>query len=135
VYGLREVGDGSWRKKAHCIGLPADFFFPETGDAASSNYEPVCGRCPVRTECLLFALRNETRYNEAGMMALTSIRMRRKIKRALRPRSPESLSVEELAIFMDGFDTRPYYRMPLPASPEVPQHEGDDDQHDPDPAA
>ena len=77
--------DGSWRDAAACAGS-GDLFFPEKGrtDQAEAARQ-VCAGCPVRRQCLGFALENEERHGVWG--GLTE-RERRKVKagaaRALR---------------------------------------------------
>jgi hypothetical protein len=128
MYGFREVGHGTWRAKAACVGLPPEWFFPPRGPFPTEQYV-VCNSCPVIMECLLTALRMETNDTPLGVCGGTSRRMRKQIKQALLPRSPESLSVGELAIFMATWQ-----QPKSAASPEVPKHEGDNKQDYPDPA-
>ena len=51
-----------WWRKAACLGLADDRFFPDKGrhDLVASALA-VCAVCPVRTECLDEALRIEAR--------------------------------------------------------------------------
>lgn len=59
-----------WREKAACAGQSSELFFPEVESNAPARYvrkaqraaikqitETVCGRCPVRSECLEEGLR------------------------------------------------------------------------------
>jgi len=51
-----------WWNQAACIGMPPDTFFPKT--APTNRHDPythariICGRCPVRTQCLSYARDN-----------------------------------------------------------------------------
>lgn len=44
----------AWRDRAACIGMDTELFFPETTPAAEAR--AACLSCPVRAECLGFAL-------------------------------------------------------------------------------
>ncbi len=45
----------TWRDDAACKGLDTDIFFPAT-DAEAGPAKLVCPGCPVRSECLEWAL-------------------------------------------------------------------------------
>lgn len=47
-----------WRKHASCHGLDTELFFPETAADADAP-KRVCAHCPVRTECLRWALAHD----------------------------------------------------------------------------
>lgn len=41
-----------WRRRAACLGLPVELFFPERGDNESApRARQVCAGCPVQAEC------------------------------------------------------------------------------------
>jgi WhiB family redox-sensing transcriptional regulator len=46
---------GDWRRRAACKGADTDLFFPDSGQGAAEA-RAVCTRCPVKAECLEFAL-------------------------------------------------------------------------------
>ena len=48
----------SWRDKAVCAEVDPTLFFPKKGDSAREAKQ-VCAGCPVRTECLEYALGRE----------------------------------------------------------------------------
>jgi WhiB family redox-sensing transcriptional regulator len=98
---LNNWGDGAWRSKAACKGNDTKVFFPEkedlseltiaqkkarerTKDAADPNLQGnmlsrarlLCAKCPVRKECLGFALENGLTY---GMYGGQTSRDRRKM--------------------------------------------------------
>lgn len=60
---------GPWRKDAACGGMPSEVFFPERGQTTEAA-KKVCRRCPVRLECLEFALSTHERHGVWGGMAL-----------------------------------------------------------------
>lgn len=51
---------GDWRLRGACLTADPDLFFPLTSAGPSvpqiAQAKRVCGRCPVRSECLEFAL-------------------------------------------------------------------------------
>lgn len=68
---LKEWGDGRWRNKAACANTNTDQFFPRKGKEAQtqnviSAARLVCAVCPVRKECLEFAVTNSIMYGIWG---------------------------------------------------------------------
>ena len=51
-------GRHTWTAAAECAGEDVDVFFPEKGDGAG-DAKRICDRCPVRPECLAFAMEAE----------------------------------------------------------------------------
>lgn len=52
-----ELPDQSWKNKAACVGMPAEFFYPENSTIISKEAKQLCWEaCPVREECLKFAI-------------------------------------------------------------------------------
>ena len=49
--------DGAWQDQASCRGLDTDQFFEE--DQADRLAQGVCALCPVRTDCLDYAIAND----------------------------------------------------------------------------
>lgn len=72
-------GDTDWRNTAACLGIPATFFYPGRGDDVTEAMA-TCSRCPVRQQCLEFALA----HNEPGVWGGTTGRERDRIVRARR---------------------------------------------------
>ncbi|MGW5868326.1 WhiB family transcriptional regulator [Streptomyces sp. NPDC055239] len=61
--GLRGIGDTSWHTRAVCHGMEVEdadaVFFPRPRDhQAIAEAKELCGLCPVRRDCLDFALQN-----------------------------------------------------------------------------
>lgn len=58
----------SWHAEAACQGKPQRWWFPNSRDAAGAlnkeRAKEVCGSCPVREECLQFAI---TTHQEHGI--------------------------------------------------------------------
>jgi WhiB family redox-sensing transcriptional regulator len=74
---VAEREDLSWQDRAVCAEIGGDFWFPEKG---GSTREPkqVCRACPVRAECLEYALEHDERF---GVWGGLSERERRRLKR------------------------------------------------------
>ncbi len=74
-----------WRHRAACRDSDADLFFPagETGAALdqAEAARAVCARCPVRPECLAFALQTN---QEAGIWGGATEAERRRLRRTWR---------------------------------------------------
>lgn len=71
-------GEG-WRSRAACAGVDPDIFFPRQGEP-TSEAQAVCCQCPVRVECLAWAL--VTREKQ-GVWGGVAERTRRAIRREL----------------------------------------------------
>lgn len=53
---------GEWVNDALCLQVDPEIFFPENRDYATTNTaKTICGKCPVRTDCLAYALETHTR--------------------------------------------------------------------------
>lgn len=66
--------DTSWRELSACRGLDTGVFFPVTDEEAGPAKE-ICATCPVREECLEFALL--TRQEDGVWGGLTETERRR----------------------------------------------------------
>lgn len=67
----------SWAVRAACRGMDPGIFFPSTDEEAEEALE-VCRTCPVREECLEYALEARERY---GIWGGTNERQRRRMLR------------------------------------------------------
>lgn len=70
---------GDWRQQAACVGMDFELFW-----AAGRGYTPiegirVCLGCPVRLECLHYAL-TQTAEDDAGVWGGTTERSRRDVR-------------------------------------------------------
>ena len=68
----------AWQADAACKGKRLDLFFPTHGDSPPAGIVELCSRCPVRVECLEFAL--SLGPETAGVWAGTSQRERDRIR-------------------------------------------------------
>ena len=66
--------DYDWRQLAACKGADVSIFFPDTEEEADAA-KAVCAACPVRDECLEFAL--ATRQDDGIWGGLTETERRR----------------------------------------------------------
>jgi WhiB family redox-sensing transcriptional regulator len=66
-----------WATEAKCLNADPDVFFPEKG-GSTREAKRICSECPVRDECLEYALEEDERFGIWGGM---SERERRKLKR------------------------------------------------------
>jgi WhiB family transcriptional regulator, redox-sensing transcriptional regulator len=68
---LRNWGDDEWRKRSACSGGNTNLFFPTKEDHSSCSHQIamsrlICVTCPVRLECLKFALENNEKHGIWG---------------------------------------------------------------------
>jgi WhiB family redox-sensing transcriptional regulator len=77
AHGGDEDEDLGWQDRALCAQTDPEAFFPEKG-GSTREAKRVCRRCPVRAECLEYALEHDERFGIWGGM---SERERRRLKR------------------------------------------------------
>ena len=77
VYHGLKYAEHGWMKDAACKGLPTEWFFIDrAGSAADLEIvRRVCDRCPVREQCLEYAVRNGIVH---GFWGGLSVKARRK---------------------------------------------------------
>lgn len=71
-----------WRDLAACVGVPHDVMFPPADGPRAADYsaaKAICQPCPVKAECLDYALTGE--HGMFGCWGGTSPRERRTIRR------------------------------------------------------
>lgn len=73
---LAESTDNAWMVEALCAQTDPEIFFPDRGGSTRSA-KKVCARCPVRDECLEYALEHGERH---GIWGGKSERERRKLE-------------------------------------------------------
>ena len=71
------AGDSSWRESALCAQTDPEVFFTDLGYAAPEAVR-TCMACPVRVECLEYAMDNDIEHGTWGGL---SERERRRLKR------------------------------------------------------
>uniref|UniRef100_UPI003F4922F5 WhiB family transcriptional regulator n=1 Tax=Actinoplanes sp. CA-151224 TaxID=3239904 RepID=UPI003F4922F5 len=58
-------GSGDWRDEALCAQTDPDEFFPPKGGSIRTA-KRICGRCPVQSACLQYALAHDERFGIWG---------------------------------------------------------------------
>lgn len=79
-----EHPDPTWQQRAECRGLNVALFYPERGENDQTKH--ICAACPVRTNCLTEAIRNQDRHGHWGGLPE---KPRRKIEKAVRTLRPD----------------------------------------------
>ncbi len=59
----------AWMREAACAESGGDLWFPEANSPSTKFAKAICHECPVRDECLDYALRN--RFNDGIWGGLT----------------------------------------------------------------
>ncbi len=72
-----DADDRAWMLEATCLDADPEAFFPEKG-GSTREAKRICGACPVRSDCLDYALTHEERF---GIWGGLSERERRRAKR------------------------------------------------------
>ena len=68
---------GAWTGQAACRGTDTEIFYPVTSDEEAEALS-ICATCPVRAQCLDYAVRNHETY---GIWGGTTPEQRRRIRR------------------------------------------------------
>ena len=72
-----DADDRVWMLEAKCLDADPEAFFPEKG-GSTREAKRICATCPVRSECLDYALAKDERF---GIWGGLSERERRRTKR------------------------------------------------------
>lgn len=80
---LRDNRDRSWMVDAECTKVDPDWFFTDRGESTDAA-KKVCAHCPVRIECLDYALAGNEKF---GIWGGASERERRRIRRQRKQRA------------------------------------------------
>jgi excisionase family DNA binding protein len=70
--------DESWRWSARCAQSDPDAWFPDNGAVPRSAIE-ICNGCPVRAQCLQWALTHDERFGIWGGMSERQLRRLRRL--------------------------------------------------------
>jgi WhiB family redox-sensing transcriptional regulator len=68
-----EQDEGDWQDQGLCAEVDPDTWFPEKGGSVREAKQ-VCARCPVRAECLEYALAHDERFGVWGGLSETERR-------------------------------------------------------------
>ena len=74
-------GELSWQTDALCAQIGGDEWFPEKGELARQA-RAICAACPVRLQCLEYALKNEEYIGIWGGLSGPQIRKARRSQAA-----------------------------------------------------
>jgi WhiB family transcriptional regulator, redox-sensing transcriptional regulator len=72
LHQARDRGTWTWRRDAACRNLGSSLFFAPDGERAAARRhreaaaKAICGSCPVRTPCTLYALATRQQYGVWG---------------------------------------------------------------------
>ena len=80
-FELPPIHGPGWRALAACLGLPTHLFYSERGSRDYEDAMAACESCPVRADCLEFALRLN---DDLGIWGGLSSRGRRRYRRSTR---------------------------------------------------
>jgi len=83
VLGAEAPDANDWMLEARCLDADPEAFFPEKG-GSTREAKRICAACPVRDECLEYALENDERF---GIWGGLSERERRRAKRVVTTRA------------------------------------------------
>lgn len=78
-FSLIEYQNDNWRAEALCAGQPQEMFFPEDKKDVSKEARQMCAECPVKEECLAFAIRTGEKH---GLWGGLSPKKRRPLRKA-----------------------------------------------------
>ena len=78
VFPLDVEEELRWQDRALCAQTDPEAFFPEKG-GSTREAKRICTTCPVRAECLEYALANDERF---GIWGGLSERERRRLKKS-----------------------------------------------------
>lgn len=66
-----------WMLEARCLDADPEAFFPDRG-GSTEEAKAICDMCPVRSDCLEYAVTNDIKF---GIWGGTSVRERRRLRR------------------------------------------------------
>jgi len=84
---------GQWAQQALCGQTNSEIFFPSQDDPGTEA-KRVCRRCPVRAECLTFAMANDERF---GIWGGLDPEERRNLRRSLHRRQASAADGDGVA--------------------------------------
>jgi WhiB family redox-sensing transcriptional regulator len=79
------VSNRKWTEQAACKGMDTNLFFPDDRTPQnSSKYDvakQVCAECPVKEECLTYAIENDIRVGMFGGMSRKQRRVEARMRK------------------------------------------------------
>jgi WhiB family redox-sensing transcriptional regulator len=71
-----------WTEQALCASADPDAWFPENGGDPASAIRRICAACPVKVECLEYALDNDEQHGWWGGASPRQIAALRRLRKA-----------------------------------------------------
>lgn len=90
MLGEPQPAEEEWPSRAVCSQTDPEAFYPEKG-GSTRDAKKVCVGCPVRTQCLQWALDHDERY---GVWGGLSERERRRLKQGVIEYEPDDATTE-----------------------------------------
>lgn len=87
------TGQEPWRQDARCLGTDPDLFFPIGSAHIDLRAREICNACPVRAECLDYAITNNEQH---GVWGGLSTRERRRLADSKPVRAPRPRAVRRV---------------------------------------
>jgi WhiB family transcriptional regulator, redox-sensing transcriptional regulator len=106
-----------WQELSNCIGLDSELFFPERGEA-TEEAKRICFHCPVKVDCLEYAL---THFIKVGVWGGRSERERRRMRKERRQALVKGLALPVVR----PIDELPDLVPRRPKSRPAPRFDGD----------
>ena len=78
----------TWTGQALCVGADPELFFP-SGDGPAARARRICARCPVRAQCLAYAVTADERF---GIWGGLDPHERHNLRRHLQRKEPAATS-------------------------------------------
>lgn len=69
-----------WQDHAACKGKPTELFFPISSKTDCSEAKRICRECPVRVDCVLFAMKHDLYGIWGGMTESERAEWSRRVK-------------------------------------------------------
>lgn len=67
IITIQDLPDQNWAQRGACVGHDPDLFFRDEHDSTSyREARAICGDCPVRCQCLTWALDTRTQFGVFG---------------------------------------------------------------------
>ncbi|HZR48714.1 MAG TPA: WhiB family transcriptional regulator [Streptosporangiaceae bacterium] len=85
---------GQWAQHAVCADTDSEIFFPAHDDPGTEAKQ-ICRRCPVRRECLAFAITNDERFGIWGGLDPDE---RRNLRRSLQRRKAPAAAADRRGV-------------------------------------
>ena len=82
LHPYRERQDEAWKDHARCVDTAVDFWFPGRGATNLVEQRKFCAPCPVREQCLEYALEHNIKF---GVWGGLSERERRRLALRRKP--------------------------------------------------